>query len=171
MTSKTKNRLLIVGFVLMLCMSYQLSISKTIAAKQRYETLSQDALLFNNAPKQISMLRQKEKHFDSILGKYQLNGLSLQNNLLKTIADLAKKHRLKVISFNEPHKTENDEMSTNHYQFGLQGDFNGILQLVYVLEQETRFGEVVHLNFERKKNYRTNRYYLEAQVLLKSYSG
>lgn len=169
MNNKTKNIALVTGFVVMLFIAYQLSFSKTIQIKDQYNTLKEETLLFKNAPKQLTLLKQKEKHFDSILNKYQLNGLSLQNNLLKTITGLAQEHQLKVVRFNEPHRISNKDLIVNNYQFSLQGDYNGILKLVYELEQNTKFGEIINFHFEKKKNLRTNKDYIIVIVILRSF--
>jgi hypothetical protein len=169
MTNKTKNIGLILGFVIVLILSYQLAISKTIDLKKEYNELKHQETLFKNTPKQLSLLRQKEKYYDSLLTKYQLNGSSLHNNLLKTINSFAQTNNLKVSGFLEPHVLNQNDLTIKTYQFTLQGDFNAILKLTHILEQQTKFGEIINLHFEKKKNFRTGKYFLQAFVLLKSF--
>lgn len=169
MTNKTKNILLLTGFLLALVLSYQLAISKTIALKKEFNTLKQQDVLFENTPKQISLLKQKQTYYDSLLNKYQINGSSLQNNLLKTVTIFADSTNLKVVSFLEPHIVHKDNLKINTYQFVLEGNFNAILKLIHKLEQDTKFGEITNLYFEKKKNFRTRRYYLQVSILLKSF--
>ncbi len=169
MTNKSKNILLIVGFLLVLFLSFKLAISKTINLKKEYHTLKHEELLLKNTPKQLSLLKQKQKYYDSILNKYQIKGSSIQNNLLKAINALANSNELKVVHFLEPHITKNNDLSIKTYQFTIEGDYNNILKLIYHLEQQTKFGEVINLSFEKKKNFRTRKYYLQAHILLKSF--
>ncbi|MEP5338792.1 MAG: hypothetical protein ABJL44_19090 [Algibacter sp.] len=169
MTNKTKNILLILGFILTLILCYKLAISKTFSLKKEYNSLKQEALLSKNTPKQLSLLKQKQKYYDSILNKYQIKGSSIQNNLLKTINIFSEANSLKVVSFLEPHILKNDDLTENTYQFTIQGQYNSILKLIHHLEQQTKFGEVINLNFEKKKNFRTGKYYLQAQVILRSF--
>ena len=169
MTSKQKNIGLVVGFVLVLVLSYQLAIAKTFEQKKQYKTLQQEVLLFENAPKQLSLLKQKQRYYDSILSSYQLDGSSIQNNLLSTINSYADQNSIKVISFLEPHSMDKNGLMVKTYDFTLEGDYNSIIGLIYKIEQKTKFGEVVHLQFEKKKNFRSGRYYLQARVLLKSF--
>jgi hypothetical protein len=169
MTSKTKNIGLILGFIIVLILSYQLAISKTFNLKKEYNDLKHQETLFENTPKQLSLLRQKEKYYDSLLTKYQLNGSSIQNNLLKTINTFAELNNLKVSGFLEPHVLKQNDLIIKTYQFTLEGNFNAILKLTYKLEQQTKFGEIINLHFEKKKNFRTGKYYLKAFVLLKSF--
>jgi len=169
MSNKHKNIALIVGFVIALIFCYQLAISKTFQQKQQYNTLKAQELLFKNAPKQLSLLKQKDVYYDSLLTKYQLDGSSIQNNLLKVINLFANENNLKVVSFLEPHIIEKNDLVIKTYEFVLEGDYNSINELIYQLEQKTKFGEIINLHFEKKKNFRTGRYYLQVRVLLKSY--
>ncbi len=169
MTNKTKNILLLLGFLLTLVVCYKLAISNTLNLRKEYGSLKQVETLFKNAPKQLSLLKQKQKYYDSILSKYQLGGSSIQNSLLKTINEFAKSDNLKVIEFIEPHVINQNDLTIKTYQFTVEGDFNVILKLSHKLEQQTKFGEIINLHFEKKKNFRTGKYYLQAIVLLKSF--
>lgn len=169
MTNKTKNIVLISGFLLTLVLCYRFAISNTLEIKKQYINLSQEEVLFKNMPKQLSLLKQKQKYYDSILSKYQLNGSSIQNSLLKTINVFATNNNLKVIGFLEPHVINHNNLTIKTYEFTVEGDFNAILKLTHKLEQQTKFGEIINLHFEKKKNFRTGKYYLQAKILLKSF--
>jgi len=171
MTKKQKNILLIVGFLLALIICYKLAISKTIYQKNLCNNLKQEALLLNNAPKKRSILNQKEVYFDSILNKYQLDGSSIQNNLLKTINTFADNKGLKVISFLEPHIFVQNDLTIKTYEIVLQGDYNSIINLIHELEQQSKMGEIINLHFEKKKNFKNGKHYLQTRVLLKSFSS
>src|SRR5690606_22464282 len=102
MSKKQKNILLVLGFVFVLFICYKFAISNTVEQKRQYKLLSQEALLYENTPKQLSLLRKKEAYYDSLLTEYQLDGSSIQNNLLKTINVFAEENDLKVVNFLEP---------------------------------------------------------------------
>jgi hypothetical protein len=169
MTNKTKNWLLILGFILALYICYQLAFSKTFEMRKSYKSLSNEEVLFKNTPKQLSLLKQKEKYYDSLLTRYQLGGSSIQNNLLKTLNSEAEKLNLKVINFSEPHTYKENDLTIKIYQFSLEGNYNNIIQSIHTLEQQTKFGEIINLHFEKKKNFRTGQNYLQAHILLKSF--
>lgn len=170
MKSKTKNIILVIGFVITLVLCYHWAISKTLTLKTTYQNLKKEALLFKNTPKQLSILSQQKEYYNTLLKKYQIQGGSIQNNLLKNINSLAKQHHLKVVAFLEPHLFKNNEITIKTYRFTIEGDYNAIIKLVYYLEQQTMFGEIINLHFEKKLNFRTNKSYLQAHILLKSYS-
>lgn len=169
MTNKTKNIALVVGFIMAFVVCYQLAFSKTFELKTQYEMLSKEADLFDNVPKQLSLLKQKEHYYDSLLTRYQLKGSSIQNNLLNTLNSFANNNSLKIIDFLEPHLVVQNGLTFKTYQFTLEGDYNSILKLIYNLEQQTKFGEIINLHFEKKKNFKTGKDYLQAIVLIKSF--
>ncbi len=169
MTSKSKNILLLCGFMVTLFLCYQLAISKTISLKRNYEDLKTQELLFSNTPKQISILKQKQHYYDSILSSNKIKGNSVQNNLLEAVNTFAKNNEVKIVSFVEPHLIRQNDLKISTYQFSLEGNYNNLIELVHKLEQETRFGEIINLHFEKKKNFRTNSFYLRVNVLLKSF--
>jgi hypothetical protein len=169
MTNRNRNIALIIGFFVAILICYQLAFSKTFELRSEYQELSKEELLFKNIPKQLSILKQKEQFYDSILSKNQLKSSSIQNNLLNTINNYAQNNNLKVVSFLEPHiHIQNEGLTIKIYQFTLEGDYNSILKVIYHLEQKTKFGEIINLQFEKKKNFKTGNYYLQASVLLKS---
>ncbi len=169
MSNKAKNIVLIIGFLLSLLICYKYAISNTIDYKNRYVNLKQQEQLFINTPKQLSILKQKKKHFDSILSKHQLDGTSIQNNLLKTINSFVQTNSIKVTSFIEPHIVFKNDLTIKTYIFTLEGSYNSIIKLIHQLEQQTKYGEIISLHFEKKKNFKTGRNYLQAKVLLKSF--
>ena len=160
---------LILGFVLGLFLCYRLAISETLSLREQYGKLERQRTLFENTPKQLSVLGQKQRYYDSILNSYQIRGSSLQNGLLRTINAFAEQNGILVVEFSEPHTIRQGDLTVNTYGFTLRGDYNAIIKLVHRLERESRFGEVINLDFQKKKNFRTGRHYLEARVLLKSF--
>ncbi|GAB1856176.1 hypothetical protein MHTCC0001_10110 [Flavobacteriaceae bacterium MHTCC 0001] len=153
--------------VAILC--YTLAISKTIALKQEVKQLEKQEISFKNTPKQLMLLKQKQKYYDSILAKHQIKGSSIQNNLLNLINSYADSSNIKVITFLEPHTVTQNNLKVNTYTFTLEGNYNDILLLIYKLESNTKFGEIINFHFEKKKNFRTNTFYLQASILLMNF--
>ena len=168
MKTSLKNKLLFGGIVLMLFVSYKLALEKTLTSRSEYlrhESLSESV---KDIPKRISMLSQKESYYDSLLNNMDLGDTSVQNNLLKVLNQEADKNKIKVMDFNQPHVHKTDEGQLNTYSFKLQGTYADILKAVYTIEQKGNFGDIVHLNFEKQKDYRKRKPYLEATVLVQN---
>ncbi|WP_299525256.1 type 4a pilus biogenesis protein PilO [Winogradskyella sp.] len=169
MTQKTKNIVLVTGFILVVIIAYKYAIANTFQLKREYKTLQQDALVFDNMPLQLSALKQKQRYYDSLLTAYRLGESSMQNSMLGAINTFASSNQLKVVDFVQPHKIEKNNLTVSTYQFTLEGNYNAIIELIYRLEQQTKFGEIINLSFKKQKNYRTGKYYLQASVLLRSF--
>jgi hypothetical protein len=168
MTNRQKNIGLIIGSILMLLICYKFGIAKTIVQYNEYDRLSQEQILFENMPKHMAVLNHKKHYYDSILGAYQLKGTSIQNNLIKVINAFSDDKGITVVGFEEPHLEERDDLTIKTYRFTLEGEYKDLLALIHQLEQKTKFGEVICLDFEKKKNHRTGKFYLQASVLLRS---
>ena len=157
MKDKQKNIALIVGFLLLLIMSYVFSIQKTLDLKSRLTRLKKDKELVSNASGRIFSLQQENKYLDSILQQKDLSiENSFQQTLLKKLNAFSKKAPIEIISFEEPHAFKDKNATLITYYFKIKGSFSTLLQLVNSLERQ-RLGEVVSVNFEKKKNYRSNR--------------
>jgi len=169
MTNTLKNRLLVGGFIILIFLCYKFAFANTLALKSEYATLTKEQKIFENTPKQIALLKKKEQYYDSLLTKYKIGGTSLQNNLLNTVTTFAKANDLKVVDFLEPHIFSEKSLTINSYSFTVEGHFNTILQLIYTLEQRTKYGEVISVSYEKKKNYRTGKSYLQAKIVLQSF--
>lgn len=168
MTPRTKNILLIVGFFLTMVIAYNLAFSKTFALKStinrreaKTETLDGSALVAVN-------LEQRERFVDSILSLNNMKGDSVQNNLLEFLNIKSESGDFIISDFNEPHTFSENGATTTSYRFTLEGSYNEIEQVLYSLEQEYNFGRIAHVHFERKKDYRKGKDYLECFVIVES---
>ncbi len=168
MSGKTKNGVLLLGILLVLLLCYRFAISNTVAVKNEYITLQAEQRLFENAPEQLALLVKKQKHYDSILNKMNLGNTAMENNLLRIINLEVEEQGLKLLDFNEPHISSVASNQLNTYDFTLEGNFTGILRTIYAIEQKSSFGEVVYLNFQKKRNYRTNKYFLTARIFIQN---
>lgn len=161
-----KNKMLFAGMLLLLLVSYQFAINKTILLGKESKRLNIEVEKFKDIPNKLSILHQKNIHYDSILGKMDLVDTSIQNNLLRTINQEAAKTNTKVMEFKQPHLYQVGENSLHTYSFNLNGNYKNILKVVHTIEQKGSFGEIVHVDFQKKKNYRNNKYNLGATVFV-----
>ncbi|MCF6347031.1 MAG: hypothetical protein L3J20_01865 [Flavobacteriaceae bacterium] len=156
-----------IGIVILLWAGYLLSFSNTFELKNQYLGLKKEQELFTNISQKLIRLKQQNAYYDSILRSKQISTeSSFQNNLLKTITSLADTTAIKVVNFNNPHTFKTDNALINTFSFTLKGSFSKITQLIYQLEQHYKLGKVISVNFEKKKNYRRNSYFLECTILL-----
>ena len=168
MNQKNKNILLIAGLILFWILAYVFGFSKTIDLIAQNDKLQAQKEIHQSAPAQLAALAKKEKQLNEILAKNNVEGSSVQNNLLKTLQNLSSTSDFMVVNFEEPHVSVDEPSNkvTTTYNFTLEGDYKSLLNVVYALEQKYSFGNIVHTDFEKKKNYRTRRNYLQCNILL-----
>lgn len=166
MKQQTKNKILLAAVVILLLVSYRFAIRNTLELREQYHQLTSQAVSVKDMPSQLALLKQKEQYYDSVLAQMDLGDTSMQNNLLRALNQESSKNDLKIIDFNQPHIYKSETNSLSTYSFGLNGGYPNILKTIYTLEKNGKFGEVVHIDFEKKKNYRSNKSYLVAKVLL-----
>lgn len=166
MTDKQKSIGLVIGFVLLLVISYVFSIQKTLDLKSRLTDLKKEKKLLSNASERIFNLQQENKYLDSILQQKELSiENSFQQLLLNKLNTFEKENQIEVISFNEPHQVVKNKTNLSTYSFEIKGSFNTLLKLTNFLERQ-QLGKLTSVNFEKKKNYRKNRDELTAQFYL-----
>ncbi len=167
MSLKQKNSILFIGMILLFWIAYQFSFSNTFELKNQYQDLKKERKLFTNVPQKLTRLKQQNLFYDSILkSKKIVVESSFQNNLLKTITTFADSTNINVVTFNNPHIFKTDNAIVTTFSFKLKGSFSNITRLVYQLEQYYKLGKIISVHFEKKKNYKRNRHFLECTVLL-----
>ncbi len=167
MNLKHKNIVLLIGFIILLWICYKIPVHQTIMAKKEYAKLVQQQHLFSDIPQKVNTLNTEKVYLDSILNTYQLStDKSFQSNLLHTITSFADTHHLSVVTFEEPHIYLKNEVTLNTFSFSVKGNYNDTLSLIHELEQTKKLGKMLSINFEKKKNYRTNKEFLETTILL-----
>ena len=168
MTQKNKNISLITGLVFVFILAYVYGFSKTIAVGNQLEQLQKQELLYKSAPSQLKALTVKEANLNKVLEANNLSGTSLQNNLLEMLNTSSANLNFKITGFENPHLVKEPATGSNitTYNFTLSGDYNSLIQIIHQLEQKSSFGNIVHVNFNKKKNYRTGKYNLLCSILL-----
>lgn len=167
-----KNKLLLLGFLLALYICYSFAISNTIGYYNEYQLKSEKIAENNNAPKLAYQLQQKEKQLDVLLSRYSIHASeSFQSDLLKQLTAYTDSYNLKIIDFKEPHIVAERDFATTSYIFSLEGSFNGCLALLNKMENNPSLGSIKHLNFAKKRNYKTNVDQLFVEVIMQKNKG
>lgn len=164
-----KNKLLLLGFVLILYICYSFAISNTLMYYNEYKKKEQQIINDSNLPNLANQLIQKEKQLDQVLDLNEINvSDSFQNDLLKQLSSYSNNYHLKITDFQEPHSINQKGFITTSYIFSLEGSFNGCLALLNQIENNPKLGAIKHLSFIRKKNYKTNTDQLFVEVIMQT---
>jgi len=148
-------------------MTYALAISISINARKEHYKLKNQKMSISNMPQRLNYLKQQNKYLDSLLRKNNIKAeTTFQNNLLQHIDTFARMHELKIVTFNEPHQFTEKEAILRTYSFSVKGYYKNILRLIHNLEQNGNYGNLLSVNFEKKKNYKLNNTFLECVIIL-----
>lgn len=171
MAQRNKNILLVIGFVLFLVMAYRLAIYKTFYLKNEINTLKSEQI----DPAQISELsgnlELRNQFADSVLKKYNIRNSSIQNSLLEFLNEESILNGISIVQFQEPHVFKVDDVKATSYPFTIEGQYIDIERVLYKLEQQQSFGKVSHVHFEKKRDYRHGKDYLECLIILRANAG
>lgn len=167
-----KNKLLLLGFILVLYVCYSFAVSNTINYYKEYKAKKEEIAADSNIPKLVAQLVQKENQLDQVLSQYNINiSESFQNDLLKQLTSYSEGYKLKIVDFQEPHSVSQKGFTTTSYIFSLEGSFNGCLAVLNKVENNPSLGSIKHLNFIKKKNYKTNTDQLFVEVIMQKNKG
>lgn len=167
-----KNKLLLLGFLIVLYVCYSFAISNTINYYKEYSNKQEEIAADKDMPQLVGKLIQKEKQLDQVLSGYNVNiSESFQNDLLKQLTSYSDSYKLKIVDFQEPHSITQKGFTTTSYIFSLEGSFNGCLAVLNKVENNPTLGSIKHLNFIKKKNYKTNTDQLFVEVIMQKNKG
>ncbi|MDC8005229.1 hypothetical protein POV27_14300 [Aureisphaera galaxeae] len=169
MTQRNKNILLCLGFVAVMIIAYQFSFSETLHLKSEISRLEEENIDSGNLARLSANLIQREQFADSLLKKNNIKNISIQNNILEFLNRESEEKGIAITQFLEPHIFVQDEVKITSYQFTLRGQFKDMQDIVYQLEQNYNFGKISHVHFEKKRDYRRGRDYLECFVMIESF--
>lgn len=167
-----RNKLFIVGFCVLLYICYSFAIANTIKYYSEYQSKQDEIAVDSDMPKLVAKLIQKEKQLDQILSHYDINASeSFQNDLLKQLTLYTADHHLKIVDFKEPHIFSNKGFTTTSYIFSLEGPFNACLSVLNKVENNPALGNIKHINFVKRKNFKTNNDELFVEIIMQKSKG
>lgn len=167
-----RNKLLVIGFCIVLYICYSFAISNTVQYYSEYKNKQEEIAADSDMPNLVAQLVHKEKQLDQILANYDVKiSESFQNDLLKQLTSYSDSYHLKIVDFKEPHINSQKGFNTTSYTFSLEGSFNGCLALLNKVENNPMLGNIKHLNFVKKRNYKTNTDQLFVEVIMQQNNG
>lgn len=150
----------------MLFLSYFLAVKETMKLRAQLLSFKSRQEVSMNIPGQLHRLSNKEKDIDLKFKELNLGTSSRQNDLIKYLNRISTVNQVKIIEFRSPHLFRQENSTNKTHIFNLEGYFLDILKVVYALEKQGSFGAVSHISFEKKKDHRSGKNYLQALVFL-----
>lgn len=168
MSQRRKNIVLVIGFFVLLFICHRLAFSKTFETRSQIKSLETSSVGLEEISNLSLNLGQRAKYADSVLSANNLKNTSVQNNLLSFLNAQGQTTSVVVSEFQEPHNYLQDDSKVVSYSFKLVGEYDDLLRVIYSLEQDYNFGEITHISFEKKRDYRRRIEYLEAIMVIEN---
>ena len=161
---------MLIGFAVVFgIITYQFAITKTIEAYNHSKELSHKNEEAATAPAKVIGLTHKLSQLDDMVQLRQLDtAANVHDLLLGYVSNYSKQNKLIVKDFPEAISVQQQEFEIQTHKFALQGNFNQLLQLVYLLEQKQRLGKISSLCFQAAKDMDTKQTILIATVYLQN---
>lgn len=167
-TYKQKSMALVAGFLVFMCLAYQLSFKKTINLNGEISAKEQKLAWLKEKEKELPFLKSKMSLVES---SYNRDSLSIRDQLTSYISDFAENNSCLVteIPYISVYKNNNLVVQTN--QFTVKGSFNPLLQLIQQLESRFRSSaKLMSLHFSTIKDFQSKKKSLYLTLTTQSFS-
>ncbi len=162
-----KNWLLLMGSITIVILSYFLAFDPTLKLKSELKLLQAQKEIQEKTRKELIHLEKQNRYYSKLLEKHKIaTDVSLQNKLLEHLNRLTHQNKLIVVSFNPTHAYTAAGTTFETYSFKVRGSYTSIVKLIYDLEQLTKFGKVTSVMFDKIKNHKTQRSYLDCELYI-----
>ncbi|MCR9155548.1 MAG: hypothetical protein NXI09_15695 [Bacteroidetes bacterium] len=155
--AKQKFLLTIVGFSVLLFLSYQLSIRKALLERLKFKNFQEQGQLMEGVKERMFILNKQNAQLASELGGQNLIDQGFEEALLEEIGSFSANSGIQLIDFNEKWESKEESFRIETIKVVLKGEFASHLRLLHHLETEFKTGTVVSVDMELKKNPRNNK--------------
>jgi len=161
---KKKFRYLIIGFALLLLISWQASIKKTLVLKSECSDMEQQLSMAENAPEKIAGIKNRIAEIETRIGSNQSMEVDFQDLLLEKVSGYCKLNNLVLKEFPQTHSFSQQDYLIETNTIVVEGGFIKLLKLVYSLENDFEIGKVVSVKFTTKEDFRSKQLCLSAII-------
>ena len=164
---KIKNRLLVSAFIVMLVISYEFAVSKTIDMSNECNKIEQQITTAGDSPEQIKQLEKEKQHLYEMMGK-EISNNELQQSLLSAVTNYCNDRGTTLEYFPKPIISNNGNLNLETNIFTVEGSFNKLLQFQYLLERKYKMGKIASVLYKAKRNYDTKKYTLIITIYIQN---
>ncbi len=149
-----KNRFIaiLVAFLLLIVLSFQLSIRKAFAEKQLYVKYLDQEKLLESVQERMFDLNRQNALLAANLGGEDLIDQGFEEALLQEVGSFAADHNLQLIEFSEKMTARDQSFQVETIRLSLKGSFENHIRLLNYLEEEFRMGTVVSVDYELRRD-------------------
>ena len=166
MTYKQRNGLLLATSGLLFLFIITVSCRPTLQARQQHQFMQQQISRAATASQQLQQLEAQMAELKALsIAPYK------RELLLEKVTGFCRDKGLLVTAFPQAERLQQDEATVVTHQIEVQGSYEAMVQLVYLLEQEDRLGAISSLRFFKHKDRKDRRQRLRANITLRNLEG
>lgn len=159
-----KLQFLLVSLLVFSFLSYKLAISDTFALMSDCDKLESKLKLVDNAPVQIQNLSDELDYINKSIDTNISAETDFQELLLEKVTHFSGKHRIILRELPESHFYNEQDFIVETNKLKIEGGFINLLNLLYKIETELKFGRVSGVSFNSEKDFKNKRLRLNLSI-------
>jgi DNA gyrase/topoisomerase IV subunit A len=157
-----KNKLLFVVVLLMMIIVYFSTIKKTVVTAKNVHGLEKQLTGIENAPVEINQLQAAIAKMENTLNvKNDTNSIT-QEQLLEVIGYFCESNHLAIREFPQREIQHQKDFNIETAVIKVEGGYSKIVRLIYLLEQQRKYGRMASVDFYSKQDLKTKKISLNA---------
>ena len=170
LTYKQKNYGLYAVIVVLLILSYQLSLSEVFKAVDKLNIEEQKLEKSKNAPEKIAVNSEKLAKLNAEVGLLDKSFEVFQERLLSTVVLLGEKHHVNIIGVEEPHAYNRNGFEVQTAILRLKGSFKNMCLFVNALELKSSDGRLASTQLTLIENRKDKSFGLEGLMYVQNFN-
>ncbi len=151
---KKKINYLVIGSIILLIATYSLSIKKTLGEIKKKHQYEEQLEAIKEAPKEISVLRQRLDKYQNIIGSNSGVDSDPQEIILEHVSNYCTDNDIIIRTFPKPFVYHKSNYVIETYSLLLDAGFHDLLGLVHYIEKEVTIGKITSVDFFLKRDYK-----------------
>ena len=147
---------------------YFSAIKNTLDLYARCNELEEQLLQADNASLQMIQLQKELQEIESIFGDKKETSSNYQQVLLETISNYCSRNNVILREFPRPSVINEQDFSVETNLVVVEGNFNNLLHLAYLLEQKNKTGKIACMQLQTKKDFKTKQLALTASIYIQN---
>lgn len=165
-----KKRLyyLLAGMLILVVVSYQLAIKKTIRLRGECVQLEQKIEAASDAPGNIKGIQNEITGLDKLISSGDTSNSDFRQLLLERTGEFCTANDISLKEFPTSSQTVKDDYIVETNTIVLEGAFSPLLEYCKALEQEYKIGKVVSVEFSSKLDLTSKKNKLSLKVFIQN---
>lgn len=168
-TYRQKNYGLLILVVIMAIVSYKRSFVISMSLQSEIDIQELRKLDAQTAESDLDLLYIQINQLNKNIGKSDLKPEKVQQEILRTITEFSTENSIRLNQLQATHDFETMDFNIYSNLVSVKGSFNGILSLIYYMENEFDYARLTNVSLYIEQNLTTKKTELYASILFQHY--